>query len=66
MNGPFAVMSVFHEYTSRTDEEGDSVITALRCLAYYLHTKSKKKVNVDAKVDIPFLLNEVPVRYLHE
>ncbi len=49
---------VHHAFSSIEEE----TITGLRCLAYYLHTKTKKKTEDSCtKVDIPFLVMEVPV-----
>lgn len=37
---------------------------AIRCLAYFLTVKSKKKA-VESKADVPFLMKEVPVRHFN-
>ena len=38
--------------------------TAIRCLAYFLTVKSKKKA-VESNADVPFLMKEVPVRHFN-
>ena len=42
--------------------DGQTSVTALRCLAFYLRTK--KKITPTDKADIPFLLMEVEVCWL--
>ena len=38
--------------------------TAIRCLAYFLTVKGKKKA-VESNADVPFLMKEVPVRHFN-
>lgn len=58
------MIMVFSCYIALQKEEEES-LAALKCLAYFLVTKNKKKDKKgEENYTIPYLLREVPVRIL--